>query len=261
MKEPALRGAIGRHELTQRRLNDHGGDGDLSATALGPRNGGAQWNSSGTIQAVALSSAPGDPPTGLSLAEVVADTEGLLPYLLIPDPVPGMHRTLAHWLNGRTAAVGPVVPFEDAGVSLGWARKLLTMAPHWPGVPGELLFVEDHLVKLMLFQDPLLASHLSAKWLGRLRDMTPRQRAWTEETLLAWLEGGGATKAARLLRVHPQTVRYRLRNLERIFGSSLRDSQSRFEILLALKIQNMASESARLRHRAGQLPSGRPHGT
>ncbi|MCX5208550.1 helix-turn-helix domain-containing protein [Kitasatospora sp. NBC_00240] len=216
--------------------------------------GAGRRDDPGTVQAVALSVAPGPPPPGLSAVRVVAYLHGPEPYLLIPDPAPGMHRTLLRWLEGRSAAVGPVVPRADAGASLRWARTLLAMAPQWPGAAGELLFVEDHLAKVMLFQDPLLAGHLSVKWLGRLRDMTPRQRERTEQTLLAWLEGGGAARAALLLRIHPQTVRYRLRMLERLFGSSLRTSQARFEILLALKIHGMAAECARLRRRADELP-------
>ncbi|WP_431683051.1 PucR family transcriptional regulator [Kitasatospora sp. KL5] len=208
----------------------------------------------GTVQAVALSTVPGPPPPGLSAVKVVAYLHGPEPYLLIPDPAPGMQHTLARWLRGRSAVVGPVVSRADAGASLRWARTLLAVTPQWPGTTGELLFVEDHLAKVMLFQDPLLAGRLSAKWLGRLRDMTPRQRDRMEQTLLAWLEGGGAAEAAVLLRIHPNTVRYRLRKLERIFGSSLRTAQARFEILLALKIHGMAAECARLRRRAEELP-------
>ncbi|GAA0670559.1 hypothetical protein GCM10010193_23340 [Kitasatospora atroaurantiaca] len=210
-----------------------------------------------TVQAVALSAAPGPPPPGLSAAKVVAYLHGPEPYLLIPDPVPGMHRTLVRWLQGRSAVVGPMVARADAGASLRWARTLLALAPQWPGTAGKLLFVEHHMAEVVLFQAPLPAGHLVAKWLGRLHDMTPRQRGRMEQTLLAWPEGGGAAEAALLLRIHPQTVRYRLRKLERIFGSSLRTSQARFEILLALKIHGMAAECARLRDRAEELPSRR----
>lgn len=220
-----------------------------------PADGAGLRDGSGTVQAVALSAASAPPPPGLSAAKVVAYLHGPEPYLLIPDPVPGVHRILLRWLEGRSAVVGPVVARADAGASLRWARTLLALVPQRPGTAGELLFVEDHLAKVMLFQDPLLAGHLSAKWLGRLHDMTPRQRERMEQTLLAWLEGGGAAEAALLLRIHPQTVRYRLRKLERIFGSSLRTAQARFEILLALKIHGMAAECARLRHSAKELPS------
>ncbi|WP_371502222.1 helix-turn-helix domain-containing protein [Kitasatospora sp. NBC_00374] len=235
----------GRGELALRRPPEPADGADGAALRDAP----------GTVQAVALSATPGPPPPGLSAAKVVAYLHGPEPYLLIPDPEPGMHRALLRWLQGRPAVVGPVVARADAGASLRWARTLLALAPQWPGTSGELLFVDDHLAKVVLFQDPLLAGHLSARWLGRLRDMTPRQRERMEQTLLAWLEGGGATKAALLLRIHPQTVRYRLRKLERLFGSSLRTSQARFEILLALKIHGMAAECARMRRRAEELPT------
>ncbi|MEU9132063.1 helix-turn-helix domain-containing protein [Kitasatospora sp. NPDC048540] len=228
----------------------------------GPAADAAPRQRPGTVQAVALSAAPGPPPPGLSPTKVIAYLHGPEPYLLIPDPVPGMHRTLVRWLRGGSAVVGPVVARADAGASLRWARTLLALAPQRPGAAGELLFVEDHLAQVVLFQDPLLAGHLSAKWLARLNDLTPRRREMLEQTLLAWLEGGGATRAALLLRLHPQTVRYRLRQLERLFGASLRTSQARFEILLALKIHGMAAEFARLRRRAEQLPAPRasePH--
>ncbi|MFE5586874.1 helix-turn-helix domain-containing protein [Kitasatospora sp. NPDC056531] len=94
----------------------------------------------------------------------------------------------------------------------------------------------------MLFQDPLLAGHLSAKWLGCLADMTLQQGEWVEEMLLARLAGGGTLPTARLLRIHPQAVRNRLRILEKIFDSGLRDLRARFELLLALKIEIMTSE-------------------
>ncbi|MCU7820816.1 PucR family transcriptional regulator [Kitasatospora sp. DSM 101779] len=237
----------GRGELVRRRPSAPADKPQLQA---GP----------GVAQAVALSAVPGPPPPGLSSAKVVAYLHGPEPYLLIPDPAPGMRRNLTRWLQGRAAVVGPVVSRSEAGASLRWARTLLALGPQWPDGHGELLFVEDHLAKVLLLQDPLLAGRLSAKWLGRLNDLTPRQRERMEQTLLAWLEGGGATEAAVLLRIHPQTVRYRLRKLERIFGSSLRTSQARFEILLALKIHGTAAECARLRRRAEELPPHRTFG-
>ncbi|MEU6234986.1 helix-turn-helix domain-containing protein [Kitasatospora sp. NPDC047058] len=283
MSDLALPGAVARRDPAQRRLAGHGGpagngstvnhgaagrDGTAGRNGMkghgGTAHGTAGRTGTGhgsqagrvrrepaTVQAVALYSLPGTPPQGLSGAKVIAGTKGTLSHLLIPDPLPGMRRVLALWLEGRTAVLGPVVPVEDAVISLGWARKLLTMVPQ--GASGGIHFVDDHLATLLLFQDPLLAGRLSAKWLARLAELTPQQREWTEETLLAWLEGGGTLPAARLLRIHPQAVRNRLRSLEKIFGSGLRDPRARFELLLALKIQIMAAEYARLRRRAGML--------
>ena len=62
----------------------------------------------------------------------------------------------------------------------------------------------------------------------------PRRRL--AETLRAWLDRPGQVQAvAAALDVHPQTVRYRLRQLRELFGSSLEDPDARFELALALR--------------------------
>ena len=50
---------------------------------------------------------------------------------------------------------------------------------------------------------------------------------------------------AERLKVHPQTVRYRMRNLERTLGGQLSDPDARFAIELVLR-------AARLRERASR---------
>ncbi|MFE2728630.1 hypothetical protein [Kitasatospora sp. NPDC059327] len=76
-----------------------------------------------TVQAVALYSLPAVPPPGRSDGEVATGIKGVVSHLLIPDLMPGMPGVLARWLESRTAVVAPAVPFEDAMVSLSWARK------------------------------------------------------------------------------------------------------------------------------------------
>jgi DNA-binding PucR family transcriptional regulator len=51
------------------------------------------------------------------------------------------------------------------------------------------------------------------------------------------------------LKVHPQTVRYRMRKLERTFGGLLRDPDARFAMELVLR-------AARLRERGAQPEGG-----
>ena len=56
------------------------------------------------------------------------------------------------------------------------------------------------------------------------------------ETLAAWLdERGNAVAVAARLRVHPQTVRYRLAQLRERFGDALEDADARFELMLAVR--------------------------
>ena len=64
------------------------------------------------------------------------------------------------------------------------------------------------------------------------------------ETLLAWLESAdNAGAAARHLHVHPQTVRYRLRQLTELFGDRLIDPDARFTLQVALRIRQLIGAS------------------
>jgi len=44
---------------------------------------------------------------------------------------------------------------------------------------------------------------------------------------------------AQQIHVHPQTVRYRLRQIQELFGDQLRDPDRRFELQLALRVRKL----------------------
>jgi PucR C-terminal helix-turn-helix domain len=44
---------------------------------------------------------------------------------------------------------------------------------------------------------------------------------------------------ARRLHVHPQTIRYRLRQVSGLFGDALTDPDARFRLLLALRVRQL----------------------
>ncbi len=241
----------------------------------------ARWPLPETVQAIALPT-PGEAP---QLAAVLGDTligaVGDELCLLIPDPdadpgptpdtgaaaqegekdpereptpaEPGPRAALETALRGRTAAVGHVVPLNDASSSVRWARRLLTLAPARSGPEARVLFVDDHLSMLLLLQDESLVRALAARWLKPLVGLTPRQSERLQMTLLAWLEGGGAPEAAKALKVHPQTVRYRLRQIEKLFGPGLRDPRIRFELEMALRGRRLMAQVDRIRRHASRV--------
>jgi hypothetical protein len=93
---------------------------------------------------------------------------------------------------------------------------------------------------MVIFADEELARTLSAARLGPLQELRPGQRDMLAETLLSWLQNGGNAKAvARQLHVHPQTARYRLRQLHGLFGEVLGDPDSRFELEIALRARRL----------------------
>jgi DNA-binding PucR family transcriptional regulator len=66
--------------------------------------------------------------------------------------------------------------------------------------------------------------------------LRPVQQDVVAETLLAWLQNAGnARLAAGQLHVHPQTVRYRLRQIQELFGPALAEPGARFELEVALR--------------------------
>ncbi|MDF9811498.1 hypothetical protein M2266_000729 [Streptomyces sp. SPB162] len=233
---------------------------DVPPAALPELARRAGWPLPETIRAVAVTS-PGETQ---QLAAVLDDclvgmgSDG--PCLLIPSPDPDTRGTLEAALRGRSTAVGHAVPVRDAASSLRWARRLLNLTPTPPGPDARPVFVDDHLSTLLLLQDEPLAKALAARWLRPLAGLTPRQSERLELTLLAWLEGGGAPEAAKALSVHPQTVRYRMRQLEKLFGQGLRDPRTRFELEMALRSRRLMAEigrrSSRVTRRARTVAVG-----
>ena len=171
----------------------------------------------------------------------------------MPDPDgPGRAAAIERGLRGWTGALGPAVPVSRASHSLRWARQVLALARRG-GVaasPG-LIRCDGHLTTLMITADPELAQVLSADRLAPLAGLRPAQQDILAETLLAWLRhAGNARLAAAELHVHPQTVRYRLRQINDLFGAMLAEPGSRFDLELALRARRLLRGG--LAYRPGQ---------
>ncbi|GGS10933.1 hypothetical protein GCM10010205_45510 [Streptomyces nojiriensis] len=237
-----------RHDLF-RTLTD---DRDASEMSLSELAEAAGWPLPLAVRAIV----PATPGETQQLAAVLDHClVGMFagrPCLLVPSPDPDNRASLENLLRGRFAAVGHAVPLRDTASSLRWALRLAALTPARPGLEVRPVFVDDHLSTLLLLQDEPLAHALAARWLRPLADLTPRQSERLEVTLLAWLEGGGAPEAAKALSVHPQTVRYRMRQLEKLFGTGLRDPRTRFELEMALRSRRLMAQVRRQHSRVGR---------
>lgn len=156
---------------------------------------------------------------------------------LVPDPdAPGRRRQVAAAVEGRVAALGPSVTWSRAAHSIRRSRAALGLAASGRVATETLLVAEDHLATLLLSADPLLGTELAARELAPLDGLTPATRERLVETLAAWLDRPGQVAAvAAALEVHPQTVRYRVRQLRELFGERLDDPDARFVLALALR--------------------------
>jgi len=193
-------------------------------------------------------------PSALTLSEQMSDNKEVLasldepqPHLLVPGDA-GAHRwaALEAQLGRRRAAIGLAVPLADAADSLRWARQALALAENGTIDAGPLVFCEDHLVTLWLLSDAALADQVSRRHFAALEALPARQQERLTETFGAWLETRGtAAEIADRLQVHPQTVRYRIRQLERTLGDQFGDPNARFAMEMVLRVMRLREEKFR----------------
>lgn len=101
---------------------------------------------------------------------------------------------------------------------------------------------EDRSITLRLLSDPAL---LDRRELTPIDKISTTRRERLIETPRIWIDTRGiAARTDELLDVHQQTVRYRMRNLETIFGEQLVDPESRFSTGAVLRAMQLCARSS-----------------
>ncbi|MFD0686698.1 PucR family transcriptional regulator [Actinomadura fibrosa] len=202
----------------------------------------ARWRLPGSVACVAVDdvfTAGGRLSPALD-ADVLTDLERPDPCLLVPAPdAAGRYEMLRRGLNGVAYAIGPVVPLEEAALSLRLARRGLALMLRGvlPGAEGHVR-CDEHLPSLTMLGDEECLRILVRRALAAFSDCPPERRTRLSETLLTWLDSGSALReVAARLNIHPQTARYRMRQLEDRFGERLHDPDWRFEMQIALRFR------------------------
>jgi hypothetical protein len=172
-------------------------------------------------------------------ADVLAGAVDGAACLVVPDPDgPGRRRMLERGLHGLPAALGPTVPVEHAARSWARARSLWRLLA---GPQAGLQVADEHLLELLLAEDPSVVDDLARLRLAPLAALPPRSRERLEQTLLAYLrQRGNGPRMATDLHVHPQTVRYRLARLRELLGDAMDDPEARFELEVVLRARGAA---------------------
>jgi hypothetical protein len=185
--------------------------------------------------------------------DVLADLDGIEPRLLVPGEVTdGRLAAIRAALPQCRLAVGPCVRLDAAANALRWARKALTLGQQGVLPDRQVIRCEQYLSTVLVHSDDRLLATLRERMLAPLRELTVKQRDRMLETLRAWLDvQGSVPDMAALLDVHPQTVRYRMKQLEQSLGQLLHDPQQRFELELVLRA------SPRRREQDVSLPAQR----
>ncbi|MBQ0998341.1 PucR family transcriptional regulator [Streptomyces nigra] len=172
---------------------------------------------------------------------VLLDLEYERPRMVVPEPdAAGRHELLGRALSGWSGAIGPPVPLAEAAKSLRWAEAAVGLMERGLLPAGEVLHCTEHTEALVLLQPEELIDDLAVRCLAPLEHCGPSHGRRLAETLLAWLETrGGAPEVAARLGVHPQTVRYRLRQIRELWGAEIDDPDRRFELELVLRAQRL----------------------
>ena len=200
----------------------------------------ARWHLPDQVTVIALEHRDGSaPPTPVLDDEVLMDLEGEQPCLVAPGDDRHL-RDLEAELGGWRAAVGPTVPTAQAALSLRWANRAMALVQRGVLADRPVTWCRDHLSTLWLLADELLVEQLAHRSLAPLAPLTVKQRARLAETLLTWLRTrGSAPEIAAELKVHPQTIRYRMHQLQNLFGERLNNPDDRLEMEIALRAMEL----------------------
>jgi purine catabolism regulator len=158
-------------------------------------------------------------PLALEIREAIADWKpgftvsiGYSAAVEAPTGVAGAHREVRSVLEAmaRFKRWGQVVSVPELGLT------------------GLLAAVQDD--RLVEF---------TRRHLGRLAEHDRARGGALLETLKAYLEEGEQLAAARRLKVHPNTLRYRLERAREVSGVDFDDAETRLNLAVALRVQSL----------------------
>lgn len=177
-------------------------------------------------------------------------------YVLFPQT--GAPSAVASWVRGTVASLRRELGLALQGVIAAPVAGLAAVVParvevdrvfdsadRHPGAIGQITSLAearttvllDEIVALVAGQDALVDPRLPA-----LRDYDARHDGSLVATLQAYLDCFGDIAAAgQWLHVHPNTVRYRVRRIEKLLGTSLADPDDRLVLALGLRAMSLTA--------------------
>jgi DNA-binding PucR family transcriptional regulator len=237
-----LYGTEGAPEEVLRRAHTFGYDLSLSYLALvglGPEDD-SESHREATVAAGAAKMAPfstadpivlqkGDQTVALLPAEPLAD------HFVVPEK-------LVAELGGRWCfgVGGPELGLEGIRRAYLEAREALEIGLGL-GLNGPVFRFDDLLLYHFLRTEPALVDRFIDQMLGPLIDYDERRKGELIKTLEAYFHNDASVKlAGETLFAHPHTVTYRLKQMERLTGWSLRDPEDKLRLQLALRAHKLA---------------------
>lgn len=196
----------------------------------------AKWPLPTDVVALAVSF-HGDSPSVPDEPDVLWTREGNRLYVLCPAPAAEELASVFERSGAdRRVVITGAVPAAEAGTALLWATRALDLVQAGVLAPTSVVRCEEHLTQLWLHSEPSMRRQLCQRLLQPLLAEAPNSREILSETLLTWLETRDSAPAiAARLDVHPQTIRYRWRRINELFGDALREPEFIIQLMLVLK--------------------------
>ncbi len=151
-----------------------------------------------------------------------------------------VRQAIADWKPGFTVSVGFSGPTDAPGGIAAAQREVVSVMDslarfkRW----GQVVSVPELGLTGLLaaVTDERLVDY-SRRHLGPLMEHDRTKKGSLVSTLRAYLETGEQQQAATRLRVHPNTLRYRLDRIREISGVDLEDPETRLNLAVALRVQ------------------------
>ncbi|MEB3981253.1 helix-turn-helix domain-containing protein [Mycobacterium sp. 663a-19] len=166
-------------------------------------------------------------------------------YTLLPQTQP---RSVTSWVRGtigalrtelgvelRAAIAAPVASLAEAAAARVEVDRVLDSAERHPISVGQVTSLAEARTTVLLDEIVTLVGADERLVDPRVRELRERDPVLAE-TLLVYLDSfGDIGAAAQRLRVHPNTVRYRVRRIEKLLSTSLADAEARLVFSLGLR--------------------------
>ena len=198
----------------------------------------AAWTPPLTLTAIAVNrghegsiAATLDPRTLEAPEDTVEPLPRPVTVLLVPDVGGGARSAFIDSIATSGTVIGPARPWLSVEASVHRVLRALELSDR----SDPPLDTDDRLAELVVRADREALADLRARVLAPIRHLRPRTQEKLVETLRAWLlHQGRRDMIAGALFVHPQTVRYRLGQLQELYGDTLRDPNTIMEMTIAL---------------------------
>ncbi|SDC24616.1 PucR C-terminal helix-turn-helix domain-containing protein [Actinokineospora iranica] len=157
------------------------------------------------------------------------------PCLFAPEDSP-LPAVLSRPAPDARVVVGLPRPLADAGRSAAHARTALDLVRAGTLPDAPVTWCAHHLTALLHAEADDLTAVIRADALAALAGLPARRRERLTATLRAWVRLHGRIEdVAESLRVHPQTVRYRMNEIQDLFAGDPTSGDRRLRLLIALR--------------------------